>query len=83
MWNTCTTLFATNLWGIPMGMIWLLFFFIILFLIIKLFINNTTIRNEDPRQASTQTTDPLVILKTRLAKGEITLDEYITLKGHL
>jgi putative membrane protein len=62
-------------WGIVMGIIWLIFFIVIIYAIIRLFKHHNLV--------NPHLDDPLDIAKLRYAKGEITKEQFEQIKKDL
>lgn len=76
MWS-CMSNFGGHPWGLG-TIIFLLVLGLMAYAVIR-----AVFGRKDPRNHFTDRNDSLEILKTRLAKGEITIEEFERLKGYL
>lgn len=83
MWNSCATWFQPRHFGMPMGLLTILVLFFLILAVFKLFTKKSARPDGRERIVNTDTEDTLHILKVRLAKGEIDVEEFNRLKSYL
>ena len=78
MWNYCAATFSSRFFGMPFGMIGMFMLIGLVFCAVCFF------RRRPPTyHCNRDREDTLKILQTRLAKGEISIEEFNKLKSYL
>lgn len=83
MWNSCTSWFPPRFFGMPMGLLTVMALFFLILVVFRLFAKKSARAGGRERIANTDREDTLHILKVRLAKGEIDVEEFNRLKSYL
>ncbi len=78
MWNSCASILPVHFWGMPSGILGLSLLIGFVFFLIKLFTRTPPACNRNKDRE-----DTLKILQVRLAKGQISIDEFNKLKSYL
>ena len=83
MWDTCIAGFPPVFRGMPMGILGIVLLIVLGLILFKLFSNKNVAPKNSARPTATDQEDSLHILKVRLAKGEIDVEEFNKLKSSL